>query len=264
MTRRAFTLVELLVVAAVIATLVGVLLPALAHARHSADETVCASNLRQLHAANALHANDHDLRAAPGAVNFRSTNRLRWHGSREHTTDAFAPEGGSLTPYLTPGSEWLRVCPAFEPDLRDLHDAGIGFERSCGGYGYNNAFLGVVRVQASPGIWTVQTDALGSRLTRFRSPARTVEFADSAFTNGHAIEYSFIEPRFWPDNPAYRPDPSIHFRHRAEANAVWMDGHATNETRTFTHASGFYPGDPEELGIGWFGMDDSNDLFDYH
>lgn len=67
--RRAFTLVELLVVVAVIALLVGLVLPGLAGARRTAKSAACRSNLRQISASLAVYLNEHP--------------RARWWGLEE-------------------------------------------------------------------------------------------------------------------------------------------------------------------------------------
>jgi len=56
---RGFTLIELLVSVAIIALLVGILLPALGQARRAAKDTECKARLGQIMLAQEMHATDH-------------------------------------------------------------------------------------------------------------------------------------------------------------------------------------------------------------
>jgi prepilin-type N-terminal cleavage/methylation domain-containing protein/prepilin-type processing-associated H-X9-DG protein len=106
--RRAFTLVELLVVIAMIAILAATLLPALAASKDRDKRAQCANNLRQICVANFIYASDSNGYLPP----------LKWRG------DGSAGHSGNLQyPY-----EMFRYTPAGTPvdGVTSKYDAGGG------------------------------------------------------------------------------------------------------------------------------------------
>jgi prepilin-type N-terminal cleavage/methylation domain-containing protein/prepilin-type processing-associated H-X9-DG protein len=251
------TLLEVLVVVSMISILASILLPGLAAAREQARAVTCRSNISQIMLANTYYAQEHGV-YCPGASGFLK-NLHRWHGARGRVSERFEPGRGPLEAYLGAEGE-VRHCPTF-PAAETAARTG-GFERGCGGYGYNQAYLGVQLRRFASGEYVVEDDRAGVRAELVRRPAETLMFADAAFAGSGLIEYSFAEPRFHPQFPGLRLDPSIHFRHRRLANVGWCDGHVDSRARSFSWSSGLYTGDPQRLEIGWFGTSDDNRFFD--
>ena len=73
--RRAFTLVELLVVLAILTTVIGLILPAIQRVRGAYEKLRCQSNLHQLGVALHHYHGDHH-RFPPGVTRFHSIDEL--------------------------------------------------------------------------------------------------------------------------------------------------------------------------------------------
>jgi prepilin-type N-terminal cleavage/methylation domain-containing protein len=123
-TCRGFTLIELLVVIAIIAILAAILFPVFARARRKAEQTTCASNMKQIGISMLQYTSDYDDKypawTPPGVTGFESTedfkatweNNLYWKGTVNILTPAGA--GGTismeLNPYIKSRTVW--ACPS--------------------------------------------------------------------------------------------------------------------------------------------------------
>src|SRR3989440_7237437 len=65
MNRKAFTLIEVLVVIAIIAILAAILVPVFAQAREAARKTSCLSNTKQIGSAYMMYVQDYDEHFPP-------------------------------------------------------------------------------------------------------------------------------------------------------------------------------------------------------
>jgi len=102
---RAFTLIELLVVIAIIAILAALLLPAMATARHHAQDVNCVSNLKQITAAGLMYMDDTGQTILDIDTN---SSLLGWMGGV-----------GSY------GAQNILLCPSTHPVAAENPDSGI-------------------------------------------------------------------------------------------------------------------------------------------
>lgn len=201
----AFTILELLVVIAVIGILSGLIVPAVISARATVQSAVCRSNLRQLGIALSVYMANHNDRFMP----IRTSNLSYWFGLRttsEHSDPAsrvFDRTQGYLSPYLD-DSRTVGVCPAF--------GAGARLDGPPVGYAYNHAYLGPTLMYS-----------------RVRIPSRLVVLVDSArISSGHpSFDHTpegSLEENYYLDPYIF---PRIHFRHNGTANVLFADWHVS-------------------------------------
>ena len=256
--KRAFTLIELLVVISIIALLLAIMMPALTAARAGTLTLVCKSNLHQLLLANISYASENDGFFVPAASDMMDSPGLhRWHGTRNTLNEPFDSLRGPLAGYLA-GSQ-IKECPNKVAFVKD-QDWNTNFEQGCGGYGYNMTYIGSRLWQSglkSERDW-LDAYAKTTRIEEIRMPAQSLMFSDTAMANDgdSMIEYSFAEPPFAVQNglpvTSFYMSPSIHFRHKDNANIGWSDGHVSQCKFARFDNINVYGVNSNDLKLGWF------------
>ena len=90
MKRKKFSLIELLVVVAIIGILASIILPVLGDARESAIRTDCKSKIKNTTLANLIYADDHDQLIYP-----TTTSQIKWN--KQLFESNYLPDGGLKT-----------------------------------------------------------------------------------------------------------------------------------------------------------------------
>jgi prepilin-type N-terminal cleavage/methylation domain-containing protein len=107
-TRGGFTLIELLIVMAIIATLVGLLLPAVVKAREAANRVTCTNNLKQLALACHHHVEQYGYFPTAGTLDFNGPSYYQ-NGAVTQPTGGWQQDAGwgfQLLPFIDAENVW--------------------------------------------------------------------------------------------------------------------------------------------------------------
>jgi len=236
-----FTLIELLIVIAIVATLMGILLPALGRARELGRRAVCLANVRRLAVSLKLYLDNNDGKFPPDrlrkptdyiTVGPYKRYRPRWiwflnEGMGFVINPYKYDDEASFNKALEMDNDYY-VCPSLKhyKYVRNIRN---------GAYGYNYQYLGNTRPNptgtgyANYPVW----------FNQIRFPARTICFTDSRGSNIPHGEHAYlVDPpkmavskgarHFSPKNPTLGPlkySPAD-ARHGGKANVAFLDGHA--------------------------------------
>ena len=243
---RGFTLVELLVVSAVIGILAGLLMPALAKGKRRAKQVNEYTAGKQLILAWQLYADEHEDMVLPG------------YSSQGEAMDNL---GNPLASPIKDRYPW-RLAPQLGGNFRSIyvnesrHFLSDAEDRSHAEYvyrasvypslGYNSVFLGGDEIKFNPALAGASfgLDWLVTRVSQIRQPSELIAFASARSRPGgtrdefgyFVVHPPYIKNRQWdPSFDPQRPPEKfgyVHPRWSGRAVATMVDGHAESLNQT--------------------------------
>mgnify|MGYP000473092312 CR=1 FL=1 len=238
--RRAFSLIELLVVLAIIAMLAAIMIPSLRQAREQAIGVQCLNNLRQM--AIAAHSYCAAYRGRFPPHLFGSPD-----GTQSFGWDLIVESrwvSGTRQSRVRPGLLWqgktvdqINRCPSYRGG-----DNWVAYPYT--GYNYNSSYIGFCDYRAEMTGWppkptgrivAAENPACAEQV---RQPARTALFGDGEYVAG---ANKFMRAPFKGRDGSFsgRSAGTQGYRHRRRTNVAFSDAHAESWSKRFTNTYDF-------------------------
>ncbi len=200
-----FTLVELLVVVAIIAILFALLLPSLSKAKELPRSIKCKGNMRQVMVALNCYAGDNQ-----GLLPPCYSDDTYW----ERRMDPYLPRRSSIWSAYRPNFAFL--CPSAPFTFNVKYEE---LERT---YIVSHAFL--YRPSKSP--WWNESAARSQRIDNYTRPSSVILFGDGKQIDGATSKYCGSWCIYTAPPPGTAWMNYFDLRHSSQMNNVFVDGHA--------------------------------------
>jgi len=221
--QQGFTLIEMLVVVAILAVLIALISSSIGKALDRGRQVSCMSNLKQIHAAFLGYANENGGRLPP-VCNIHDGWRIWAYYlipySGEEQLKEYGPERSSTWPPNSQAPKSIFVCPSFSKE-----HPGSGYERNIlGGYGMNrrlppNETTDEDLGNSIPGFdWGAQYSGRGF-LPSIQDPAERVLVACGRGGNGDLETYWQASN---PDHASFSKN-----RHNGGSNILYVGGNVS-------------------------------------
>lgn len=233
--RKGFTLVETLVVIAIIAILAAILFPVFAQAREKARQVDCISNIRQIGMGLMMYVQDHDEYYPVGQYN-RDANHMQWKYDIAYTLKSGNPFGMG----------GIYVCRSFPFQPKPLQGFESAEPRASAYAGHARLFpdgdgldpkLGISPFAHMPVVALAQLDDVSSKIAVTETGWTGQNWNDGWF---HVEESQWLPTQQYPQGEAVYwgncdNDPWCgtypHYRHHGAASGLFIDGHVKAKTR---------------------------------